>query len=65
VHQKPFIKSVDPRARLLKKQRPDYDDDETRSYIENTGARLVAYEEHVEKSDDVLTPEELREREKR
>jgi hypothetical protein len=60
---KPFIKSAgDPRAKILKKQQqPEYDD-ETRVMVE-AGYTLVAYEDHTEKSDNVLTPEELRAKE--
>jgi hypothetical protein len=43
---------------------PDTIDEETQDYIRETGATLGSYSEHVERSDDVLTPEELRAREK-
>jgi hypothetical protein len=59
---KPFIKSYDPRKRLLAKQNPDDVSEEDREYMYNTGARLVAYEEHVERSDEVIPSDELKER---
>jgi hypothetical protein len=64
---KPFFKPIrDPREKILRsQQKPEYDQ-ETADYIRETGATLVSHSEHIPQSDgEVLSREELREREKR
>jgi hypothetical protein len=59
--RKPIIKSIkDPRQRILKKQQKPEVDEELGNILENQGATLVSYSEHIPESDEVVSSEKLK-----